>query len=134
MAALLASMQDVAGPRSQWTSDRSDRSERSGREDRSGPSDRSDREDRSGPSDRSDRQASALAPLDHTAVNRIDPQDLRLDEKAFAKGGSGQVFRGTYAGNAIAAKQVFSTMSKEDRVEFDREVRPFISKTAQLRQ
>ena len=48
-------------------------------------------------------------------------EDMELHQK-FAAGGSGQIFKGTYAGEVIAAKEIFTQMiDKENVQEFCRE-------------
>jgi hypothetical protein len=42
------------------------------------------------------------------AVDLIDRTLLELDERPFARGGGGQIFKGTYLGNPVAAKEVAS--------------------------
>lgn len=37
----------------------------------------------------------------------ISWSDLKLDEAPFARGGGGQIYRGKYMANAVAAKEVF---------------------------
>ena len=46
---------------------------------------------------------------------------LALEERHFAQGGAGKIYRGMYMGQDVAAKELFST-SEEEREEFDREV------------
>jgi hypothetical protein len=46
---------------------------------------------------------------------------LALEERHFAQGGAGKIYRGVYMGQDVAAKELFST-SEEEREEFDREV------------
>jgi len=57
---------------------------------------------------------------------QIPWKSLRLEAKAFARGGGGEIFRGTYMGHVIAAKHNFESSDpseKQDTEEFDREVR-----------
>lgn len=61
------------------------------------------------------------------SVVLLEEKDLNLEAKPFARGGSGQVFKGQFKGKPIAAKQVFSAMdntgkASEESEEFDREV------------
>ena len=58
-----------------------------------------------------------LSGADEVDVYVIPFTSLILDKKAFARGGGGQIFRGKYQGNSIAAKEVFSSTQEE----FDRE-------------
>ena len=59
----------------------------------------------------------------------IDYEDLLLDNKAFASGGSGQVYRGIFGagGEQIVAKSLYSQMVCEEMSEFDREVKMLVS-------
>ena len=54
-------------------------------------------------------------------ADTIDAASLKLEAKPFAQGGGGQVFKGKYLGQAIAAKKVFN-VSEGDRSDFDTEV------------
>lgn len=60
--------------------------------------------------------------VEGTEVYHIPKSALKLEPEPFARGGGGQIFKGKYTGNAIAAKQVFSNMNEDDRAEFDSEV------------
>ena len=53
----------------------------------------------------------------------IRRDELLLDQRAFAQGAGGQVFRGTYNGTVVAAKAVFSQTLAADIDEFSREVK-----------
>ena len=53
----------------------------------------------------------------------IRRDELVLDDRAFAQGAGGQVFRGTYHGTVVAAKAVFSQTLAADTEEFSREVK-----------
>jgi hypothetical protein len=55
-------------------------------------------------------------------VYLIPRADLLLEEEPFARGGGGEVFKGQYMGNAVAAKKTFSNMSGDDQEDFRREV------------
>jgi len=49
--------------------------------------------------------------------------DVELEPKPFARGGGGQIFRGTYNGSAVAAKQLLMSSSEEEELaDFEREV------------
>ena len=62
---------------------------------------------------------------DGVAVYLIPRKALKLERQPFAQGGGGQIFKGRYMGNVVAAKQTFvnaEKMNAEERIEFDREV------------
>ena len=48
-------------------------------------------------------------------------QDLRLDAKPFARGGGGQVYRGRYMANAIAAKKIWARSGRYSKDSIDQE-------------
>jgi len=48
-------------------------------------------------------------------------QDLRLDTKPFARGGGGQVYRGRYMANAIAAKKIWARSGRCNKSNHEQE-------------
>ena len=53
-------------------------------------------------------------------VFNIAFEELTLEDTPFARGGGGEVFRGDYSGNCIAAKKVFNTSTSG--ADFQREI------------
>lgn len=57
------------------------------------------------------------------SIYHIPRYAVMLEDKPFAHGGGGQIFKGMYMGNAIAAKQVYDSKSGQAHSEdFDNEV------------
>lgn len=55
-----------------------------------------------------DIQHQIIKVLDEAPYFHIPRCDVKLQEKSFAKGGGGQIFKGKYSGLTIAAKEVFA--------------------------